>query len=66
MLFDKIIKGGAVVTASDVTQADIGIVGEKVRAIGLDLPEDGAEVIQAAGRYIFPGCIDVHTHLDMP
>ena len=66
MQFDKIIKGGAIVSASDVTQADIGIVGEKVSAIGLDLPEDGAEVIQADGRYIFPGCIDVHTHLDMP
>ena len=66
MRFDKVIKGGTIVTASDIAQGDIGIVGEKVAAIGLDLPQEGAQVIEAGGRYVFPGCIDVHTHLDMP
>ena len=66
MQFDKVIKGGTIVTASDVTEADVGILGEKITAIGLDLSTEGAEVVSAEGRYIFPGCIDVHTHLDMP
>ncbi len=63
-MFDKIIKGGAIVTASDTIQADIGIQGEKIAVIGSDLPEQGAEVIHANNRYVFPGCIDVHTHMD--
>ena len=66
MQFDKVIKGGAIVTASDTTVADIGIIGEKISTIGLDLPDEGAQVIEAKGRYVFPGCVDVHTHLDMP
>ena len=64
MLFDKIIKGGTIVTASDTIQADLGIRGEKIAVIGSDLPEDGAEVIDANSYYVFPGCIDVHTHMD--
>ena len=66
MQFDKVIKGGAIVTASDMTVADIGIIGEVISTIGLDLPDEGAQVIEAKGRYVFPGCVDVHTHLDMP
>ncbi|MBM7634955.1 dihydropyrimidinase [Geomicrobium sediminis] len=62
----KIIKNGIVVTASDTFQADIKIVDDKIEAVGLGLSTEGAEVIDASGRYIFPGGIDPHTHLDMP
>ena len=40
--------------------------GEHVAAVGLNLPRDNAQVIDATGRYLLPGGIDVHTHLDMP
>ncbi|MGD6793473.1 dihydropyrimidinase [Metabacillus indicus] len=62
----KLIKNGTIVTASDTFQGDILIIGEQIAAIGLNLTENGAELIDAKGCYIFPGGIDPHTHLDMP
>ena len=66
MKFDTLIKGGTLVGAAETVTADIGISGERIAALGVDLPTDGAEVVSAAGRLVFPGGIDVHTHLDMP
>ncbi|TDL80105.1 dihydropyrimidinase [Peribacillus frigoritolerans] len=62
----KIIKNGIIVTASDTYKADILVDGEQIAAIGCDLPEEGAEIVDAKGFYVFPGGIDPHTHLDMP
>ncbi|MCP1158420.1 MULTISPECIES: dihydropyrimidinase [Bacillus] len=62
----KIIKNGTIVTASDTFQADILIEEGKIALIGRDLQDTGAEIINAAGLYVFPGGIDPHTHLDMP
>lgn len=62
----KLIKNGTIVTASDTFQGDILIIGEQIAAIGLNLTENGAEIIDANGCYVFPGGIDPHTHLDMP
>lgn len=62
----KIIKNGVIVTATDMYEADVLIEGEKIAAIGRHFTEAGAEVIDAAGCYVFPGGIDPHTHLDMP
>jgi dihydropyrimidinase len=59
-----VIKGGAVVTASDTFPADVLIDGEKVIAVGTGL--SGDTTIDASGAYVIPGGIDVHTHLDMP
>src|SRR5512133_4323377 len=67
MAFDALIVNGTVVTASDTFQADVGIDGGKIVAIGDKLPRDRAKkTIDAKGKYVFPGGIDVHTHLDMP
>ncbi|WP_134701699.1 dihydropyrimidinase [Ammoniphilus sp. YIM 78166] len=62
----KVIKGGTIVTATDKYQADLLIEGEKIMSIAKQLDIPGAEVIDAAGCYVFPGGIDPHTHLDMP
>ncbi|UCZ51416.1 dihydropyrimidinase [Bacillus shivajii] len=62
----KIIKNGTIVTAADTYQADILIENEKISTIGSNFSEDGAEVVDAKGCYVFPGGIDPHTHLEMP
>lgn len=62
----KIIKNGIIVTAADTYQADLCIENGIIAQIGSQLDETGAEIIDAAGSYIFPGGIDPHTHLDMP
>src|SRR3954453_18920068 len=67
MAFDTIITGGMVATASDTYQADVAIEGDQVVALGRNLPRDNAKrVFDASGKYVMPGGIDVHTHLDMP
>lgn len=62
----KIIKNGIVVTAADTFRADVCIENGVISQIGVDLKAFGAEIIDAKGRYLFPGGIDPHTHLDMP
>jgi dihydropyrimidinase len=67
--FDKIIANGTIVTATETTpNADIGIRGEKIAAIGQGLAANanGAEVIDAKGHYVIPGALDVHVHLALP
>ena len=61
-----LIKGGRVVTASDDYVADVYVDGERISLIGLDLDMGADRVIDATGKYILPGCVDPHTHLDMP
>ena len=67
MAFDTIIANGTVVTATDTYQGDVGIEGGVIRAIAQNLPKDkGKKIIDAKGKLVIPGGIDVHTHLDMP
>ncbi len=40
--------------------------GEKISAVGRNLPANGAEVIDASGLLVMPGGVDVHVHLDLP
>ncbi len=67
MRFDTVIRNGTVVTAADTCVADIGIIGDKISAVGAGLPiENAGRVLDAANHLVIPGGIDVHTHLDMP
>src|SRR5689334_6463673 len=59
-----LISGGTIVTASDTYRADVLIDGEKIVSVGQGLSAD--MTIDARGKYLIPGGIDVHTHLDMP
>ncbi|MGH8951029.1 MAG: dihydropyrimidinase [Acidimicrobiia bacterium] len=65
-----VIKGGTVVTATEQSLADVLVEGEKVAALatpGEHGWEAGADkVIDATGRYVMPGGIDVHTHMELP
>ncbi|MCH2161868.1 MAG: dihydropyrimidinase [Phycisphaerales bacterium] len=65
-----LIKNGLVVNADSEQEADVLVEGEKIARIeeGIDpatLPE-GTEVIDAAGKYVFPGFIDPHVHIHLP
>jgi dihydropyrimidinase len=67
MGFDTIIVNGRVATATDTYASDVAISDGKISAVGQSLPrENAAKIIDAAGKFVFPGGIDVHTHLDMP
>jgi dihydropyrimidinase len=61
-----LIKNGIVVTATDIYEGDVFVDGEKIAAIGSSLRMNADRVIDAKRKYVFPGGIDVHTHLDMP
>lgn len=61
-----LFKNGTVVTASDMYVADVLVEGEIITTIGQNLPSDGHEVVDCTGKYLMPGGIDVHTHLDLP
>jgi len=61
-----LIRGGTVVTAGDTVQADVLVDGETVATIGRGLDVAADRVIDASDRYVMPGGIDAHTHLDMP
>jgi dihydropyrimidinase len=64
MMMDLIIKNGIVVTPLEVFKADIGIKNEKIICIADQIEAEANESIDASGRYILPGAIDVHTHID--
>jgi dihydropyrimidinase len=61
-----LFKSGTLITASEVYCADILVEGEKIIQIGQNLSSNGAEVIEATGKMILPGGVDVHTHFDLP
>ena len=61
-----LIRHGTVVTATAATPRDVLVDGETIVRVepGIDEPAD--RVVDARGKYVIPGGIDVHTHLDMP
>jgi dihydropyrimidinase len=63
-----LVKGGTVVTASDMYVSDILIDDGIISLIGKDLASfvQADTIVDATGKLVIPGGIDVHTHLDMP
>src|SRR5580698_1872924 len=64
-----LIQGGTIVTAVDTYAADLAIEGDRIAAIfapGSGPPGAYDVTIDAAGKFVMPGGIDGHTHLDMP
>lgn len=62
-----LIKNGEIVTASDRYVADIFCENETITRIEKSIaPPPGAEVVDASGKFIFPGFIDPHVHVYLP
>ncbi len=69
-----LIRGGTVVTATGRSQADVLVDGESIVAVlapgsvvlGTDLSRSVHTVIDATGKYVIPGGIDAHTHMELP
>src|SRR6266545_1625616 len=61
--FDLVIRGGTVVTATDTVDADVGIRGDIVAAIGRGL-DAGRREIDAGGKLVMPGGVDSHAHIE--
>jgi dihydropyrimidinase len=61
--YDILIRGGLVVSGSMIRKADVGIKGGMIASVEPRLSKDDAgSVIEAAGKYVMPGVIDVHAH----
>jgi dihydropyrimidinase len=65
-----LIRGGTVVSAVGVTTADVLVADEQVAAIASPDAHTWARgadrILEAAGRYVLPGAVDIHTHLELP
>ncbi|ONK10565.1 dihydropyrimidinase [Streptomyces sp. MP131-18] len=66
-----VIRGGLVITAADEIEADVLVEDEKIVALaagGSSQAETwtAGQVIDATGKYVIPGGVDVHTHMEMP
>jgi len=62
-----VIRGGTIVNAGERFEADVKVEGRTITAIGSDLPKGtGDTVIDAGGRFVLPGFIDPHVHMELP
>jgi len=61
-----LFKNGTIVTATETVEADVLVEHERVVLIGLSLEAEADRTIDASGRYVMPGGIDPHTHMDLP
>jgi len=65
--FDLVVRNARVATAGDQFDCDIGIVDGRIAAMAARLPDAcAAREIDAAGRFVTPGGVDAHCHLDQP
>ena len=61
-----LLRHGTIVNADGQRRADVLVDGERIAAIGVGLLDPADREIDASGRLLLPGGVDVHTHLDMP
>ena len=58
-----VIRGGTVVNAAEISECDVGVKNGRIVALGENLAA-GAQEIDATGKYVMPGGIDSHCHID--
>ncbi len=60
-----LIKNGTIITAADMYKADVLVKNGIVIEIGREISKIASEIIDAADKWVLPGAVDVHTHLDV-
>ena len=61
--YDFLIRGGLVISGSGIHRSDVGIKGEKIIAVAPEISAmEAGRVMDASGKYVMPGVIDVHVH----
>jgi len=60
-----LIQGGHIITDRGCVRADVLVTDGTITAVGADLAGDG-DIVDATGRWVLPGAVDVHTHFGMP
>jgi len=60
-----LIKGGRIITAADDYVGDVYIEDGRISLLGASLDVSAEKTIDASGKYVIPGAIDPHTHLEM-
>ncbi len=63
-MYDLVIKNGTIITAETTVQADVAVNEETIVAIGQNL--SGKRELDATGKLVTPGGVDIHLHLEMP
>jgi dihydropyrimidinase len=61
-----LIKGGTIVNADSMFAADVLVEGQEIVLVGTDLDVAADKVIDASGKWVIPGGIDPHTHMELP
>jgi len=61
-----LIKGGTIVNADSMVRADVLVDGERITTIGLQIDVPVDRTIDATGKWVIPGAIDIHTHMELP
>ncbi|MBV9875770.1 MAG: allantoinase AllB [Verrucomicrobia bacterium] len=64
--WDILFRGAKLVSANDMGTADVGVIGEQIAAVGVDLAGSAKQVVDAADAFLFPGIIDAHIHFNEP
>jgi len=59
-----LIKNGTIITATDLYKADLLVKNGLISEIGREISKIASEIIDAADKWVLPGGIDVHTHMD--
>ena len=60
---DLLIRGGRIVTPRGIIEGDLGVIGESIASVGVPIPAAKRE-IDASGRLVLPGGVDVHAHIE--
>ncbi|MGO8962068.1 MAG: dihydropyrimidinase [Streptosporangiaceae bacterium] len=60
-----LISGGTLLSAAGAARADVLVVGERIAEVGISLGAAADRTIDAAGRYVLPGGVDAHTHMEL-
>ena len=64
MVYDLVIKNGLIVNSDTTLAADVAVQRDTIVALGQNL--DGRRQIDARGKLVTPGAVDIHVHMQMP